>query len=344
MQKSEPWATFRLKTCLFFFLCTLTLITLINGQLQAQTLTAGQHKLKVATGNHKDVTLQSILSGIPVREQFITARIYLPSDCTGDKKPAVIIQHGSGAPKASHYKKLAKKLNEVGIIAIVPDLYSARGIRETATDQSRLSWGARVNDVFSVFRQLHKIPCVDSQRVGITGYSVGGSMAIEVVERKFSNLLGGGHHFKASMPVYPYCLRRHSSSNPTKTKVQLILAENDDYTPAKHCVDSAKYWKNRGWSISYEIIPNVHHGFISDSPQKYLPNVWTAQDCGWLYIENNGTLTSEDLGINFTDDWKSLVKFAQNNGCLRKGVTSGNSGKNAEVLREMTVNFFQKNL
>jgi len=344
MLKIELGKACKIRGYLSVFASAFLFFAFMSEQIHAQPLTAGRHTLKISTGHHKDVSLQSILSRTPVREQFINARIHLPNDCSDTKLPAVIVQHGSGSPKASHYSKLADDLNRAGMIAVIPDLYSTRRISETASDQSQLSYGARVNDVFSIFRELHKLPCIDPQRIGITGDSVGGSMAIEVVERKFTDLLGGGHHFKASLPVYPRCQRRHSSSNPTKTKVHLVLAERDDYTPAKYCIESASYWKSKKWQISYDVIPNAHHGFISDSPQKYNSNVWTAQDCGWLYIENDGTLTIEDLGINFAGDWKSLVNFAIKNGCMKKGATSGSSGRNAEILREMTVNFFRKNL
>ena len=55
----------------------------------------------------------------------VAARISVPSG--EGKKPAVIILHGSAGPSAREIG-YADKLNAAGIAALVPDLWSARGI------------------------------------------------------------------------------------------------------------------------------------------------------------------------------------------------------------------------
>lgn len=307
-------------------------------------LQQGVNTVVITSGHKDDVTLVKLIAKESYRSQNIKSKIYLPETCTADnKRPAVIIDHSSAAPKWSHYTKLAKDLNAAGMIAVVTDHYSTRGITSTATGQDQLSYGTRALDVFSVIKYVSNLPCVDKDKIGMTGYSFGGNMTMMAVEQKYVKLMSNGTALKAALPVYPSCQRLQRNSVPTNTRVHMILGELDQATLASDCVNIMPYYKNRGWKISYEIFKGAHHEFIADkTPQ--MSNTIRYTECGNRWMENDGSITAEMFNINIKSDMSALVKAAKDSGCIRRGYMFGGTNENQEKLRNTTVKFFKENL
>ncbi len=288
-----------------------------------------------------------ILRGKSFASTTLTARLTLPSKCAepDHKVPAVIIQHGSGAPRHRWYEQLSNVLAEAGIAALVPDSYSARGIGSTASDQTQLSKANRVYDAFAAFRALAKVPCIDLDRIGITGYSFGGIVSRDVVESELAERLGAGHAFKASLPVYPSCQSQWDVSRPTNTRVHFLLAELDDYTPASYCLEHIPELRASGWNVSHSVLTGAHHGFISeDSPHRY-QKAWTFKDCGVVRVTTEGYEISDQLNLDVgkTMTWVEYIR-ATAKACGKRGVTLGANRKTRESAMQFTMNFFLENL
>ena len=254
--------------------------------------------------------------------------------------PAVIIQHGSGPPKWSWYVDVATRLNEAGIGALVPDSHAARGIAATTQDQSQLSMANRVFDTFAAFRALHRVPCIDSARIGVTGYGFGGMVSREMVESALADRLGGGQIVKASLPVYPSCQMRWDVSRPTRTRVHYLLAGLDDYTPAHYCLEQIAMQEADGWDVSHTVYPEAHHAFNRKFPVGRFDEV-TFQDCGLGRITEDGVFVT-DYG-DTRHGWGRYV-WRHAGTCAKTGVTMGrNPAARADAL-EFTVQFFRNNL
>ena len=319
------------------------------GPLHGQPLKSGQNIISIETGHHKDVTLVSLVERKAHRPQKIKASVFIPNECGNEKKtPAIIIDHDSGGPKKSFYKKFPLELAQNGFVVVVPDHYSTRGIRTTAGDeQGKLSYGARFYDVMNTLKATAALPCVDPKRIGITGYSFGGQMAMLGVEKRYTNLLAGGLQFKAAIPVYPACERVQRNTSPTRTKVLLIGAQLDTNTPFSTCKNLLPYYQKNGWNISLIELDGAYHNFIFDSPPKHTKSA-TFAGCGLRWMELDGTITSEKFGINIKSetakDWKELVATAIKSGCVKRGYIYGGRAKDRSLLKDLTIDFFKKHL
>ena len=287
-----------------------------------------------------------IFKGRSFESQILNSRLYLPATCSepGKQVPAVIIQHGSGRPGSRWYWELPKRLNEAGIAALVANSYSKRWIQGTGRDQTILSTANRVYDAFAAFRALQDIPCIDADRIGITGYSYGGIISREAVESALADRLGAGHVFKASLPVYPGCKSRWEISKPTNTKVHFLLAGRDDYTPAKFCIEQIPQLKSAGWDVSYSVHPDAHHGLIGDQPYRYDPSVFTAKNCPIFSITADGYLVNKTLGIDTRNmTWRSYIgKLAKS--CATRGASFGRHNAARTWAMDFTVQFFSEYL
>lgn len=302
----------------------------------------GENKVSIVSGKFLQGYSDILSNKVPAKK-IITGKLYLPKPCSVQKMPAVIIQHGSGHPKIAWYKKLSKVFNENGIITLVPDSMTRRGISETSKDQSKLSKATRLYDTFSAFRFLQEIECVDPSRVGITGYSFGGIIARDSVEKVLADKLGNGFFYKASLPVYPSCQANFKNTLPTNTKVHLLLAELDDYTPARYCIEDSKIKKSKGWNMDVTVLEGAHHGFNHEWNTKYFPNSWTFGDCGKIFIDDEGYEFSQKYNVSTKDGWKNYVGTMAKN-CGRKGVTMGGSKELSKKIIDFTIQFFKENL
>ena len=302
----------------------------------------GENSVNIISGKFLQSYSDILSSKVPERK-IITGKLYLPKACSIQKMPAVIIQHGSGHPKIAWYKKLARALNENGIIALVPDSMTSRGITETSKDQSKLSKATRLYDTFSAFRFLQEIECVELSKIGITGYSFGGIIARDSVEKILADKLGNGFAYKASLPVYPSCQANFKNTLPTNTKVHLLLAELDDYTPAKYCIEDSKIKKSRSWNIDVTVFEGAHHGFNHEWKPKYFPNSWTFGDCGKIINDDEGYEFSQNYNVSTKDGWKKYIRRMAKN-CGRKGVTMGGSKELSKRTLDFTIQFFKENL
>jgi dienelactone hydrolase len=330
---------------IFFILFILILSGCQTTNIQKNTKSRfkiGENNVNITSGKFLQ-SYNDILSGKVHEKKIITGKLYLPKACSARKMPAVIIQHGSGHPKIAWYKKLAKILNKNGIVALVPDSMTNRGITETSTDQSKLSKGTRLYDTFSAFRFLHDIECVEPSRIGITGYSFGGIIARDSVEKVLADKLGNGLVYKASLPVYPSCQANFKNTAPTSTKVHLLLAELDDYTPASYCIEDAKIKKSKGWNLDVTVFEGAHHGFNHEWKPKYFHNSWTFRDCGKIFTDDNGYEFSQKYNVSTKDGWEKYIGTMTKN-CGKKGVTMGGSKELSKKTLDFTIKFFRENL
>jgi len=328
---------------IFLILCVLVLsgcqTTKVERNSQSK-FKIGENSVNIISGKFLE-SYNDILSDKIPEKKMITGKLYLPNSCSSKKLPAVIIQHGSGHPKKSWYKKLSKVLNENGIIALVPDSMTSRGITGTGGDQSQLSKATRLYDTFSAFRFLQDIECVDPSRIGITGYSFGGIIARDSVEKRLADKLGNGFVYKASLPVYPSCQTNFKNTSPTNTKVHLLLAELDDFTPASYCIEDSKIKKSKGWNIDVTVFEGAHHGFNNDWRPKYFPNSWTFKNCGFITTDNDGHENYKNFSTRM--GWKKLIRHVVKE-CAKKGVTIGGSKELSKKTLDFTVQFFKENL
>ena len=114
------------------------------------------------------------------------------------------------------------------------DHYTGRKVKK---DFAWLNFSTRLADNIEAFNTLVKDSRIDPKKIGFTGYSYGGMEALFLAYKPFQPLLNGS--FAAHLPFYPAC-DAVMQEDMTNAPMKIILAELDDYTPAKFCIEYAK--------------------------------------------------------------------------------------------------------
>ena len=231
----------------------------------------------------------------------VSGKLILPKE--GNNLPVVVTVHSSGGPSEfnsvtqswrNDFKNQLLK-NNIGIFEI--DNFTARGTKETASNQGKVSINAGELDALVAYKILDKHPRVNAKKLGITGLSRGGNAANMTVEKKFSDVvLGEGNYYLASLPMASDCFNvAFENPTPTPAKILFLLGGADDYTLAKFCVAYAEKMKKAGGDVEVIVKEGWHHDFYADTPateckdcvhfnkcEIHAPKGWIMNDEGFI--------------------------------------------------------------
>ncbi|MEN3974073.1 dienelactone hydrolase family protein [Emcibacter sp. SYSU 3D8] len=202
--------------------------------------------------------------------QRITGSLMMPSGTpAGVKVPAMVILHG-GTGQGSQDWFYARLLNEWGIAALAVDSFSGRKVKETIFDQAAVSEASIIADAYTALGILSKDPRIDSQRIGIMGFSKGaGPALLASLERFRGTLATEDSRFALHVAFYPWCGFSFLEETATGAPVLILSGGLDRVTPAALCADFAGRLKhdNPGLSIDMQVYPAGGHAF--DYPHPY---------------------------------------------------------------------------
>jgi dienelactone hydrolase len=127
----------------------------------------------------------------------VEAVLTLPSDSAG-RVPAVVLIHAAGSYNHAHYEFYGAALRQAGIATLGVILFRAPSRTHVPTDL--------VPHAFGALKYLATHPRIDPDRIGITGFSLGGILAMYTASSMLAaEHLGTGPRFAAHVPVYPVC-------------------------------------------------------------------------------------------------------------------------------------------
>lgn len=224
-----------------------------------------------------------------------------------DKYPVMFIVHGSGGQSHSRELWYARQLAELGVWSVITDHFRYRGVESTAYDQAAVNTDNMVYDAFKVLERIAENPKVDMKRVGIMGFSKGGSTtlhtAIPSVIKQYSEK---GHRFTLHIPIYPGCTNQYFDTNAA-APIYMLLGGKDDYADPNVCLAYAKKFEAKGSKVKTIVYPNGLHAWDSMKEeviydrriQNYAKCVMEQQaDGSWKESLTGLTVMSGGMGLN----------------------------------------------
>ncbi|MET0194656.1 MAG: dienelactone hydrolase family protein [Hyphomicrobiaceae bacterium] len=182
--------------------------------------------------------------------------------------PAVVALHGCGGllnrdgEIRRREEDWAERLVGAGYVVLLPDSFTARGMREICSGRDRKIFPAdRAEDASAAAQWLAKQPFVDAKRLGLMGWSHGAMTVLWTVRKGFMQ----GPQFKTAIGLYPGCVEiaKLPDWHPG-VPLTLLLGEADDWTRPGPCKDLA-----RREGFRAVVYPDAYHGFDTpDSPVK----------------------------------------------------------------------------
>jgi dienelactone hydrolase len=221
-------------------------------------------------------------NGTPVT---ISALYFRPPQAGGTAVPLVIAAHGCGgmwSARADRLDQLSARsikwtdeLLADGYAVLWPDSFNSRGRRAVCTvkrGEPTISPATRRLDILGALAFAAALPGVDRARIGLLGWSHGGSTTLATVNGKDARIAEFFASPSAPLPLrvavafYPGCvvsLRQGAGWQPS-VPLAIHAGELDDWTPSDRCVQLGDAARARGAPMSVTVYPDAHHGF--DAP------------------------------------------------------------------------------
>jgi dienelactone hydrolase len=190
--------------------------------------------------------------------------------------PAVVLLHGCGGPYrrdgrggqlSERMREYARLLNDHGSHVLVLDSLTPRGERELCTQRVGRRSVTQMNrrlDALAAVAWLAQRPDVDATRIGLLGWSNGGSTVLAAINVRHPSVAAALRQPAFAVAFYPGCQAELTRGFETDVPLLMLVGESDDWRPAAPCHALARTAGGRTPQIEgYE---GAYHGFDSAAP------------------------------------------------------------------------------
>ena len=186
--------------------------------------------------------------------------------------PAVLALHGCGGlydgrgRLAERYVELAARLNALGVHMLATDSLQPRGEKELCTQrtgQRKVTQLQRRRDALGALQWLAAQPGVDASRLGLLGWSNGGSTVLAASNQRHPEVAAARVRASLVVAFYPGCESELQRGYLGVAPLLLLLGDADDWTPAAPCKALAA---TAGPAVQIESYAGAFHGFDGTGP------------------------------------------------------------------------------
>lgn len=203
--------------------------------------------------------------------QPVFGNLLVPENPAREPMPCVVACHGSLGWRGHHHEHMVRWL-ESGVAVFRVHSFDARSVASIVEDQMAVTHAMLLADAFRALALLGQHPLIDGDRVGISGWSLGGTVALYAAWSPIAEALApGGERFAAHLPVYPAAHMRPEEKRWTGAPIRVLHGADDDYTPVSFVTDLADELRPHGVEIDVRAYPGGHHSFDSVEPMAWLP-------------------------------------------------------------------------
>ena len=172
-----------------------------------------------------------ILTSQECEEQDMFGSLIFPDE-KKEKYPLVICMHGSMGWRGHHHEHSVNFLNN-GFAIFRVNSFDARQVVSIVEDQIQVTLATVMTDCFNALKILSKHPDIDSSKIFIAGWSLGGSTAIySAWEPLAEKLAPDGERFAGHLAFYPGAFMWPEEMRWSKSPILTLIGADDDYTPA----------------------------------------------------------------------------------------------------------------
>jgi dienelactone hydrolase len=184
--------------------------------------------------------------------------------------PALVLMHGCGGlfdrrgRLADRYVELAGRLNALGIHALATDSLRPRGEKELCTQrlgQRKVTMTERRADALGALQWLAQQPRVDAARVGLLGWSNGGSAVLAALNLNHPQVKAAPVRPSLAVAFYPGCDSELKRGFEPSAPLLMLVGEADDWTPAAPCKALAAAAASIAAGVQIETYAGAFHGF-----------------------------------------------------------------------------------
>jgi len=178
------------------------------------------------------------------KTQNVHGVLTMPNDFQLDKKYPLIIAVAGSNGWASHHYQYLKMYRENGIATFELCSFKSRGIESTVGTQKDVTTAMMILDSYKAVEVLQKHANIKSNKIGITGWSLGGGVSLFSAWEPLKRAINSNISFAAHLPIYPPCIVTPTVLDFGDSPIHILIGDLDNWTPAEACLELVNKLKN----------------------------------------------------------------------------------------------------
>ena len=278
-------------------------------------------------------------------EQEVFGILTLPDQTDLNKKIPLIIGVAGSKDWSDHHLEYIDMYQSMGIATFELHSFQSRDIESTVGSQVEVTTAMMILDSYRAFENLIKQFNIDEDRVAITGWSLGGGVALFSAWRPLKNAINKNLKFAAHLSYYPPCIVEPNTLDFSDSPIHLLVGELDDWVPADACVDLASKMKVEGANIDVTVYDGAHHSFDRIHPPRIAKNGYKLKDCR-LKMNDDGAVLMNFLNIPMTTPFLQKIGLALCTGGIfaERGPKFGGNSEARNKSFQFSKSFMSKHL
>jgi len=241
---------------------------------------------------------------------------------------------------AEHHLEYMDMYRGMGIATFELQSFASRQVKSTVGSQVEVTTAMMVLDAYRALETLAKLPQIDKDRVAITGWSLGGGVALfsgwlPAIEKITQEV-----QFAAHLSIYPPCIIEPQILRFTDAPMNILIGELDNWVPAAACKDLVPKMQDAGANIDLTIFPDAHHSFDRMTPITINEKGYKLEDCRFKMSED-GAVLMNFLNIPMTTPLRQKLALAL---CAERGPTMGGNLQARQASFDLARKFMEKHL
>ena len=229
---------------------------------------------------------------------------------------------------------------EMGIATFELQSFSSRGVKSTVGSQIEVTTAMMILDAYKALEALSNNSQIDVKKAAITGWSLGGGVALYSGWKPLIENITKEHVFAAHLSIYPPCLVEPLSMEFTSSPMHILIGELDDWTPAKACEELVPKIMASGSNIDLTVYPNSHHSFDKEAKSKFNESAYSTVDCRFT-MKDDGTVLMDFLSLPMSSPLLQKLGLGL---CADRGTTTEGNPESRIKAFEFAKEFMKKNL
>lgn len=315
----------------FSFLAVLFCFT-VNAQFQ-------QEEIHFKSANPFSLS-DIILHLDALTPQAVYGKLTLPVDpLDPQKKYPLIIGVAGSIGWREHHHDYMKMYQEQGFATFELNSFESRGITSTVGSQDQVTVAGIILDAYRALEKLAEHPNIDPERVSITGWSLGGGVALFSAWLPVKNAITKKYAFASHLAFYPPCFIKPENVNFSQAPIHILIGAKDNWTPASACNTLVNSLADKA-NIGITVYPEAHHGFDSKLPVVRNEKGYSFKDCVFD-LTAEGDLLMNYLKLPMSSPWMQKLGFLF---CVERGVNIGGNAAARAKSMSFSMQFMQETL
>lgn len=291
-------------------------------------------------------SFRDIITNLDNQEKHeVFGYLTLPSNANENNKVPLVIGVAGSKDWSDHHLDYISMYQDMGIATFELQSFASREVNSTVGSQVEVTTAMMILDSYNAFEYLASHNSIDASRVAITGWSLGGGVALFSAWLPLKNAINTDLKFAAHLSYYPPCIVEPSVLDFSDAPIHLLVGELDDWVPADACVDLASKMKDNGVNINVTVYPDSHHSFDRNHPPQIAKNGYKLKDCR-LKMSSDGAVRMNFLNIPMTTPTRQKIGLALCTGGIfaERGPMFGGNLESRQESFKFSRSFMQSHL